>query len=101
MTISSVSSVNRRHRKFCKLDVVDAADVQRHHFGAVGLAAAREHVDAAVDAELMLYRVFVEQVFPQVLLAGAQMKTVRRQEGEMQALLGADRTVARGYHGKV
>src|ERR1700719_4448301 len=70
-----VPSIDRHHRKFCKLDAVDAADVQRHHFGAVGLAAAREHVDAAVDAELVPDRVPVEHIFLQIVLAGAELKT--------------------------
>src|ERR1700759_152970 len=84
-TVSPVSSIDRRHRQFCKLDPVDAADVEGHHFGAVGLAATREHVDAAVDAELMPDRVLVEKIFPQIVLAGAQHKTLWRQECEMQA----------------
>ena len=33
--------------------------------------------------------------------AGAELKALRRQEGEMQALLGADRTIARRHHGHV
>src|SRR6267378_2500716 len=96
-----VAPVDRRHREFCELDAVDAADVERHHFTAVGLAAAREHVDAAVVAELMPDRVPVEQVFLQIVLAGAELKTLRRQEREMQALLGADRAVAGGHHRKI
>src|SRR6267154_1142051 len=83
-----VAPVDRRHREFCELD-------------AVGLAAAREHVDAAVVAELMPDRVPVEQVFLQIVLAGAELKTLRRQEREMQALLGADRAVAGGHHRKI
>src|SRR6202035_3952375 len=53
------------------------------------------------DAELMPDRVFVEQIFPKIVLAGAQHKTLRRHEGEMQALLGADRAVACGHHGEI
>ncbi len=77
------------------------ADVERHHLGAVRLAAAREHLDAAVEAGLVLDRVLVEEIFAQIVLAGAKLKTLRRQECEMQALLGADRAVAGGDHGKV
>ncbi len=94
-------AVDRRHRKLCQLDAVDAGDVERHHLGAVGLVAAREHLDAAVDAELMFDRVLVEEIFLQIVLAGAQHKTRRRQERKMQALLGADRAVAGGHHGKI
>src|SRR3954452_2043160 len=84
LTASPIAPVDRRHLQFCQLDAVDAADVQRHHLGAVGLAAACEHVDAAVDAELMADGVLVEQIFPEIILAGAQLKTVRRHEREMQ-----------------
>jgi hypothetical protein len=45
--------------------------------------------------------VLVEQIFLEVVLAGAQLKAVRRHEREMQALLGADRAVARGHHGEI
>src|ERR1700729_1188527 len=96
-----VPSVDRRHRQFCQLDAVDAADVERYHFGAVGLAAAREHVDAAVDAELMPDRLLVEEIFAQIFHAGAELKALRREEREMQSLLGADRAVARGHRGEV
>src|SRR5882672_11473174 len=96
-----ISSIDRRHRKLRKVNAVDAADVERYHLGAVGLAAAREHVDAAIDAELMPDRVLVEQIFLQIVLAGAELKTLRRQEREMQPLLGADRAVAGGHHGKI
>src|SRR5713226_437768 len=91
-----VPPIDRRHREFRQFDSVDAADIERHHFGAVGPAAAREHVDAAVDAELMPDRVPVEHIFLQIVLAGAELKTLWRQEREMQALLGADRAVAGG-----
>src|ERR1700689_870470 len=94
----SVPSIDRRHRQLFQLDTVDATDVQRHHLGAVGLAAAREHVDAAVVAELMPDRMLVKQIFLQIILAGAQLETLRRQEREVQALLGADRAIARGHH---
>ncbi len=49
-----------------------------------GFAAACEHVDAAIDAELMADRVLVEQIFLEIILAGAQLKTLRGHEGEMQ-----------------
>ena len=71
-----IPPVDRRHLQFCQLDTVDAADVQRHYRGAVGLAAVREHLDAAVDAELMADRVLVEQIFLQIILAGAHLKTL-------------------------
>src|SRR5580704_19602233 len=58
-----IASVDRRHRQSCQFDAVDAADVERHHLGAVRLAATREHVDAALDAELMPDRMLVEQIF--------------------------------------
>jgi hypothetical protein len=64
-------------------------------------AAAREHVDAAVDAELMADCVLVEQIFPEIVLASAQLKALRRHEREMQALLGAYRAVAGGHHSKI
>jgi hypothetical protein len=48
MVTSAVAAVDRRHRQLRELDAVDAAHIQRHHLGSVGLAAAREHVDAAV-----------------------------------------------------
>src|SRR3979490_3302327 len=95
---SPFPAINRRHRELRKLDAVDAAHIQRHHFGAVGLCTAREHVDAAIEAELMPDRVPVEQVFPQIFPAGAELKALRREEGEMQPLLGADRAVAGGHH---
>jgi hypothetical protein len=44
--------------------------------------------------------VLVEQIFPQIVLAGAQLKTLWRQKREMQALLDADRAVAGGYGGE-
>ena len=46
-------------------------------------------------------RVLVEQIFLQIILAGAQLKTLRGHEGKMQAFLGADRAVAGGHHRKV
>ena len=63
-----------------KLDAVDAADIERDHGGSVGLVAARKHFDAAIAAGLMADRVFVEEVFFQVVFAGAKLKTRRRQE---------------------
>src|SRR5665213_1365174 len=96
-----VPSVDRRHRELLQFDAVDATDVQRDHLGAVGLATARENIDAAVAAELMVDRMLVEQVLLQIVLAGAQLKALRRQEREMQALLGADRAIARGDHRKI
>src|SRR2546430_10266057 len=99
--ISPVASIDRRHVQFCQLDTVDAADVQRHHLGAVGLAAAREHLYAAIDARLMPDRVLVEQIFLEIILAGAQLKTLRGHEGKMQAFLGADRAVAGGHDSKI
>src|ERR1700675_4944842 len=98
---SPVPSVDRGHREFCQLDAVDAADVERRHLGAVGFLAAGEHLDAAILAELMPDRVLVEEIFLQIVLAGAQLKLVRRQKCKMQTLLGADRAVACGHHGKV
>src|SRR6476620_7027629 len=71
--VSPVPSIDRRHRQLRQLDAVDAADVYRDHLGAVRLAAAGKHFDAAIDAELMADRVLVEQVFLQVLLAGAEL----------------------------
>ena len=71
MTPSAVAPVDRRHRELRKLDAVDAADVQRHHLGAVRLPAAREHVDAAVCAQLMPDRMLVEEIFAQIVFAGA------------------------------
>src|SRR5256885_15781810 len=85
--ISPVASIHRRHLQSCQLDTVDAADVQRHHLGAVGLAAAREHLYAAIDARLMPDRVLVEQIFLQTILACEQLTTLRRHEREMQDLL--------------
>src|SRR6202171_3067723 len=99
--ILTIPAINRRHRQLRKLDTVDATHIQRHHFGAVGLRTAREHVDAAIDAELMPDRVLVEQVFPQIFLAGAELKAIWGEEGEMQTLLSADRAVAGGHHGHV
>ena len=63
-------SIDRRHRQLRQFDAVDAAHIERHHFAAVRLGAAREDVDAAIDAELMLDRVLVEEIFPQIFLAG-------------------------------
>src|SRR5947209_18883285 len=85
--------IDRRHCELCEFDAVDAADVERHHLSAVGLAAAGEHLDPAVDTELVPDDVLVEEVFLQIFLAGAQHKAGRRHEGEVQALLGADRAV--------
>src|SRR3954454_2203045 len=50
---SPIPSVNRRHLNLRQFDAVDAAHVERDHVAAVGLGAAGEHVDAAIDAELM------------------------------------------------
>ena len=36
-----------------------------------------------------------------IVFAGAQLEAFRRNEREMQALLGANRAVARGYHGEI
>ena len=80
------------------LDAVDAAHVQSDHVRPVGLLAPRKDVDAAIDAELVVDRVLVEKIFLQVFLAGAELKTLRVEEGEMQPLLGADRTVAGRHH---
>src|SRR4029079_4981305 len=93
-----VSAVDRRHRELRQLDAVDAAHIQRHHFAAVGLGAAGEDVDAAIHAELVADGVLVEEVFAQVFFAGAELKALRRQKREMQALLGADRAIAGGHH---
>jgi hypothetical protein len=96
-----VAPIDRRHRQLREIDAVDAADVKRNHLGAIGLKTAREHLDAAVDAELMPDRVLVEEVFFNIILAGAELKMLRRQEREMQALLGADRTIARRHHRQI
>ena len=92
---------HRRHRQLRQLDAVDAAHIDGDHVGAVRLGAAREHVDAAIDAELMPDGVLVEEIFPQVFLAGAELKALWRNKREMQALLGADRAVAGGDHGEI
>src|SRR5258708_36234175 len=89
-----IAPVDRRHLQFCQIDSVDAADVQRHHLGAVGLAAARKHIDAAVDAELMPDRVLVEQILLATILSCAQLKAVSPHQREMQNLLCADRAAA-------
>ena len=44
--------VHRRHLDLGEIDAVEAADIDRDHLAPVGLGAAREHVDAAIDAEL-------------------------------------------------
>src|SRR5258705_11363132 len=85
-----VPSIDRRHRKLCQFNAVEAADVEGHHLGAVGLAAAREHLDAATDAELIPDRVLVEQIFFQIVLAGAEFKPLPRPECEIHPLLAAD-----------
>ena len=94
-------AVDRRHLQFGQLDAVDAADIDRHHRGPVGLLAARKHFDAAIVAGLMTNRVLVEEIFPQVVFAGAELKTCRREKSEMQTPLGADRAVARGHHREI
>src|ERR1700746_298716 len=99
--VSPVPSVDRDHRELRQFDSVDAADVERHHVGAVGPLAAREHIDAAIAAELMLEGALVEQILLQDIAAYAQLKAHGRQEREVQALLGADRAVARGAHGQI
>ena len=86
-SVSPVPSIDRRHRQLRQLDAVDAADIERHHLGAVGLAAAGKHLDAAVDAELVADRVLVEQIFLQIVLAGAQLKALRRQEAKCRPFL--------------
>src|ERR1700758_4436553 len=98
---SPAPSVDRYHRELRQFDSVDAADVERHHVGAVGSLAAREHVDAAIGAELVLEGALVEQILLQDITACAELKAHRRQEGEVEPLLGADRAVARGDHGKI
>src|SRR5207302_7477386 len=80
----SIPPSERRHRDLGELDAVEAADVQRYHLGAVGPLAAGEHVDPAVDAELMPDGVLVEEIFLEVFLAGTELKVLRRQEREMQ-----------------
>src|ERR1700742_3601011 len=79
--------IHRRHRDLRKLDAVNAAHIERYHFGAVRLVAAREDVDAAIDAELMSDGVLVEEIFLQIFFAGAQLEMSRRQEGEVQSFL--------------
>ena len=101
LTPSHALAIHRRHLQLRQLDAVDAADIQRHDIAAVGLLAACEHIDAAVDAELMVDGVFVEEVFLQIFFAGAELKAFRIDEGEMQPLLGADRAVAGGDHRKI
>src|SRR4029079_2828771 len=80
---SHAPPIHRRHLQLRQFDAVDAAYVQRHHVAAIGLLAAREDVDAAIDAELVVDRVLVEEIFLQVFLAGAELKTLRVEEGEM------------------
>ncbi len=89
------AAVHRHHREGREIDMVDGRDVERDHLGAVGLGAAREHLNPAFGAELVADGVLVEEIFLQHLGAGAKLKILRRQEREVQALLGADRAVAR------
>src|SRR5580700_106291 len=96
-----IPPIDRRHRELRQLNAVDAAHIERNHVRAIRLGAAREHVDTAIIAELVADGVLVEQIFLQILLAGAQLKALRRHEGEVQALLGADRAVARSHHGEI
>src|SRR5262245_23657051 len=98
---SPAPAVHRRHLDPGEIDAVHAAHIHRHHLAAVGLDAAREHFDAAVHAKLMADGVLVEEIFLQILLAGAELKALRGHKGEVQALLGADRAVAGGDHGKI
>ena len=85
-----VPAIHRRHLEAGKLDAVDAADIERDHGRSVGLVAARKHLDAAIATGVMVDRVLVEEVFFQVIFAGAELKTRRWQKGEMQTALGAD-----------
>src|SRR5258705_8977996 len=98
---SHAPAIHRRHLQLRQFDAVDAAYIQRHDVAAIGLLAARENIDAAIDADLVVDCVLVEEIFLQVFLAGAELKTLRVEEGEMQPLLGADRTVAGGDHRKI
>src|SRR6476620_8682002 len=98
---SHAPAIHRRHLELRQLNAVDAAYIQRHHIAAIGLLAARKDVDAAIDAELVVDRMLVEEIFLQVFLAGAELEALRVEEGEMQPLLGADRAVAGGDHRKV
>src|SRR6476619_5636445 len=73
-----VPSINRRHRDLRQFDAVDATHIQRHHLAAVGLDAPREDVDAAIEAELVADGVLVEEVFAQIVLAGAELEALWR-----------------------
>ena len=94
-------AIDRRHRQLCELDAVDAADIERNDGRSVRLVAAGKHLDAAIVARLMMDGVFVEEVFFQVVFAGAELKARGREKGKVQAALGADRAVARRHHREI
>ena len=103
MAVSHASSIQRRHLQLRKFDAVDAAHIQRHHIAAIGLLTARKDVDAAIDAELVVDRVLVEEVFLQILLAGAELKVARTPADSLPEgtffhydLIGCDVVDARG-----
>ena len=51
-----------------------AARGARYHLGAVGPVAARKYLHSAIVAELVADGTLVEQIFLQVVLAGAKLK---------------------------
>src|SRR5262249_30405624 len=91
-------SIHRRHRNLRKLDAVDAAHIYGDHFATVRAVAAREHVDAAIGAELVADSVLVEEIFLQILGAGTQLEALRWEIGAVLPLVGGDRPVAGAPH---
>ena len=88
------SAVELRHGYGCKIDVFQAANVDRGHAIALGIAALAIGVDAADRTEHVLDGVLVEGVAGGVLLGREQLQLVAGNEPEQRTLALADRAVA-------
>src|SRR5690606_22134373 len=83
--------------QFREIDVVDAAQVDRHHRFAVRPGPFAEGRAPAVPAALVAYGALAEGVDGKFLARRFQVETVRAGEGEKVALAPADGAVA--FHG--
>ena len=90
-------SVHRRHRSASKARCRRCSSRSAPPLAAIGLGAAREHVDAAIHAELVEEGARLEEIFAQVFVAGAELKALGRlRKLECDPFLGADRAVPCG-----
>jgi len=79
------------------VDIVETAHIDRNHFIALRIPAARESAHAAVRTKQVMDGFLAKLVVLERVRAGAQREACRRHEGPERAALLADRAIA-GRH---